>query len=182
MRGFSGCFDWPGSAKLAKVRLPEDRLHWSAPGHHHVWRCARLRADSGWRRKQPARPAARVASRFVQAPGAARPAATTRRLANLAVALLRLHGGNPRKLRPFRCLAAPLVRAVNRRRLCLSDLRMCGGFPCPTLVVDMREGRPSPTSRTPALSKPGLILASHATLRNHRDGHRRSFCTRHTTR
>ncbi len=160
----------------------EDRLHWSAPRNLLVCRGARPRVDSSGRRKQPARPAAGVASRFAQAPGAACPGATTRRLANAAAAPRRLHGRNPRKLRPFRCLAAALVRSVNRRRLCLSDLRICGGFPCPTLVVDLREGRPSPTSRTPALSRPGLILASHATLRDHRDGHTRSFCTRQRRR
>jgi hypothetical protein len=86
------------------------------------------------------------------------------------------------KARTFRCSAAALVRAVNRRRLCLSDLQICGGFPCPTLVVDPRQGRPSSTSRTPALSGHGLILASNATLRDHRDGHSRSFCTRQRRR
>jgi hypothetical protein len=182
VRGFSGCFDWPGSAKLARVRLLEDRLCQSAPGNLSVWRGARPRADGGGRGKQTGRPVARVASRFAQAPGAACPDAITRRTANLAVAMWRLRGRNPEDLRPLRCSAAALVRAVNRRRLCLSDLRIRGGFPCPTLVVDLREGRPSPTSRTPDLSKPGLILASHATLRDHRDGHTRSFCTRQRRR
>jgi hypothetical protein len=55
-------------------------------------------------------------------------------------------------------------------RMCLSDLRICGGSPCSTLLVDLSEGRPSSTNRTPALSRPGLILADHATLGNHRDG------------
>ena len=160
----------------------EDRLCQSAPGNLSVWRGSRPRADGGGRGKQTGRPVARVASRFAQAPGAACPDAITRCTANLAVAMWRLRGRSPEDLRPLRCSAAALVRAVNRRRLCLSDLRIRGGFPCPTLVVDLREGRPSPTSRTPALSRPGLILAGHATLGNRPDRPACSFCTRQKRR
>jgi hypothetical protein len=159
------------------VRLPEDRLHWSAPGHHPVWSSARHCADSSGRRKQPARPSAPVASRFVEAPGGACPDANTRPSANLAVARRRLRGRRPEDVHPLLCSAAVLVRAVNRRRCCLSDLRISGGFPCPTLLLDLSDERPSPTSRTPALSGPGLILAGYAPLANRPDRRARSFCT-----
>jgi hypothetical protein len=153
-----------------------DRLHWSAPGNLPLWPSVRPWVDSG-RRKQLARPAALIASRFAEAPGAACPDANTRRSANLAVALRRLRGPSPEDLRPLRCSAPALVRAVNRRKLCLSDLRIRGGFRCPTLVVDLRDGWLSPTSRTPALSRPGLILAGYAPLGNCPDRPACSFCT-----
>ena len=160
----------------------EDRLHRSGPGNLPVWQGPRPRVDGSGRRRQPARSAAPATGRFGQAPWAGCTDADTRHSANLAVALRTLHGPNPEKLRPFHSSAAPCVRAVNRRRFSLSDLRISGGFPCPTLVVDLREGRPSATSVTPPLSKSRLILAGDATRGNRWDGPACSFCTRQRRR